>query len=60
MSTKTNFGLWGLKKGNTWLTLKSCSCAKKACQEVFQAHNSFRKLEGYKGLYCNKYYETRI
>ena len=41
-----NFGLSDLKKDNTWFTLKSCSCAQKA----FQAHYSFDKLGGYKGL----------
>ena len=55
---KTNFGLSNLKKDNTWFTLKSCSYAQKACQEAFQAHYSFGKSGGYKGLYCNKYYET--
>ena len=52
MSTKTNFGLSDLKKDNTWFTLKYCSCAKKACQEAVQAHYSFGKLGGYKGLCC--------
>ena len=48
MSTETSFGLSDLKKDNTWFILKSCSCAQKACQEVFQAHYSFGKLGGYK------------
>ena len=46
------------KKDKIWFTLKSCSCAQKAFQKVFQAH--YGKLGGYKGLYCNKYYETKI
>ena len=60
MFTKTNFGLLDLNKDNTWFTLKSCSCAQKAFQVAFQAHYSFGKLGGYKGLYCRKYYETQI
>ena len=47
-----------LKKDNTWFSLKSCSCVQRAYQEAFQAHYSFEKLGGYKGLYYNKYYET--
>ena len=30
-STETNFVLSEPKKDNTWFTLKSCSCAEKAC-----------------------------
>ena len=60
MSIETNFGIWDLKKDNTWFTLKSCYYAQKACQEDLQDHYSFRKLGGYKGLYCIKYDETRI
>ena len=45
---------------NTWFTLKSSSCAQKACQEAFQAHYSFGKLGVYKGLHCKKYYETQM
>ena len=59
-SSETNFGLADLKKENTWSTLKLCSYAQKYCQESFQAHYSFGKLRGYKGLYYNKYYETQI
>ena len=55
-----NFGLLYLKKDNTWFILKYCSCVQKACQEAFQAHYNFGKLGGYKGLHCNKYYETQI
>ena len=58
MSIETNFGLSDLEKDNTRFTLKSCSYAQKACQEAFQAHYSFDKLEGYKGLYCSKYYKN--
>ena len=47
MSTGTNFGVLDLKKGNTLFTLKLCSCAQKACQEAFLAHDSFDKLGGY-------------
>ena len=60
MSTETNFGLSDLEKDNTWFTLKYHFCAQKVCQEAFQAHYSFGKLEGFKSLYCNKYYETQI
>ena len=56
----SNFGLSELKKDNIRFILKSCSCAQKSCQEPFKAHYSFGKLEGYKGLYCIKYYETHI
>ena len=45
---ETNFGLWNLKKDNTWFSLKSCLCTQKACQEAFQAHYSFGKLRGLK------------
>ena len=58
MSIETNFRLSHFKEESTWFTLKSCSCAQKACQEAFQAHYSFGKLGGYKGLYYIKYYET--
>ena len=58
--TETKFGLLDLKKENTWFTLQSCSYAQKTCQEAFQAHYSFGKLAGYKGLCCSKYYETQI
>ena len=60
INLETNFDLQDFKKDNTWFTLKSCSCVKKSYQEAFQAHYSFDKLGGYKGLYCNKYYETHI
>ena len=59
-STMTNFGQSNLKKDNTWFTLKYCSCVQSAFQEYFQDHYSFGKLGIYKGLYCNKYYETQI
>ena len=51
MFTKTNFDLGALKKDNNYFTLKSYSCAQKVYQEAFQAHYSFGKLRGYKGLY---------
>ena len=60
MFVETNFDLWDLKKDNIWFTLKSCSCAKKAYEEAFQAHYSFGKLGSYKCLYFSKYYETHI
>ena len=56
----TNFGLSNIKKNNTWFTLKSCYHGQKAWQEAFQAHYNFDKLGDYKGLSCNKYYETQI
>ena len=28
---ETRFGLWDLKKDNTWFTLKSCFSTQKAC-----------------------------
>ena len=60
MMIKTKFTLSHLKNDNTWFTLKFCSWDKKTCQEAFQAHYSFGKLGGYKGLYCGKYYETQM
>ena len=54
MSTEANFGLSNLKKDNIRFTLKSCSCAQKDCDEDFQAHYSFGKLGGYKGLYYSR------
>ena len=47
MFIETKFGVSDLKKGNTLFTLKSFSCAQKACQEAFLAHYSFDKLGGY-------------
>ena len=56
--SETNSDLVDLK--NDMFTLKYCSCGQKGCQEALEAQYSFGKLGGYKGLYCNKYYETQI